>query len=115
MSRYLTGAIGAAVTGAALLLSVGVTPAHAQRGGSYLESCTNVRAYGDRIIADCRGMGGGWNRTVLRDADSCVGDIGNVNGNLRCNRGRYGDRDQWRRDNSGSSGWDRDQYRRDWR
>lgn len=112
MKQYLTGAFCTAIAGAALALSLGINPAQAQRGGSFLRTCTNVRAYGDRIIADCRREDGDWNRTALRDVDSCVGDIANMDGNLTCSRGREG----WRRDeyrgwgNYGSSGWDRDYY-----
>jgi len=89
-------------------------PAHAQPApqGSYLNSCTHVGMDGDRLIADCRRADGGWHRTVL-DVNRCVGDIGNMNGQLNCNRGpgagygasRRGDwregygssrRDEWR-------------------
>ena len=88
---------------AALLLAgvVYVQPAHAQPQGSYLESCTNVGMRGDRLFADCRRMDGSWQRTALGDVDRCVGDIGNMNGSLRCNRGPavgYGSsqREEWR-------------------
>jgi CVNH domain len=89
-------------------------PAHAQPApqGSYLNSCTHVGMDGGRLIADCRRADGGWHRTVL-DINRCVGDIGNMNGQLNCNRGpgagygasRRGDwregygssrRDEWR-------------------
>jgi hypothetical protein len=75
---------------AALLLTGAIyaQPAHAQLApqGSYLNSCTHIGMRGDRLFADCRRMDGGWQRTVL-DVDRCVGDIGNFNGNLTCNRG----------------------------
>lgn len=118
MTRFLTGGACAAIAGAALVFSLGTTPAQAQQRGSYLRSCTHVRAHGDRIIADCRRAGGGWNRTVLRDADACVGDISNQNGYLTCSYGsrhrydRYGRYD--RRYGYGSSygpGWDQHRYR----
>jgi hypothetical protein len=101
---------------AALLLAsaVHVPPAHAQPTpqGSYLNSCTHVDMDRDRLIADCRRPDGGWHRTVL-DIRGCVGDIGNINGQLRCNhvpgegygsshredwRGGYGSsaREEWR-------------------
>jgi hypothetical protein len=71
------------------MLTLAVPAARAQApGGSYLETCTNVRAFGDRVIADCRRMDGGWNRTALHDVDRCVGGIANTNGNLTCNHGR---------------------------
>ena len=88
---------------AAVLLAgaVCVQPAHAQRApqGSYLNSCRHVGMEGDRLVADCRRVDGGWERTVL-DIDRCVGDIGNQNGHLTCNRGHregYG--------SSGSRAW----------
>ena len=77
-------------------------PAHAQPTpqGSYLNSCTHVGMDGNRLIADCRRPDGGWHRTVL-DVNRCVGDIGNINGQLSCNRApgeRYGasPREDWR-------------------
>ena len=54
--------------------------------GSYLNSCTHVDMDRDRLIADCRRADGGWHRTVL-NINNCVGDIGNINGQLSCNRG----------------------------
>jgi hypothetical protein len=74
----------------ALLLAgaVYIQPAHAQSApqGSYLDSCRHIGMEGDRLFADCRRMDGGWQRTVL-DVDRCVGDIGNQDGRLTCNRG----------------------------
>jgi hypothetical protein len=74
----------------ALLLAgaVYIHPAHAQPApqGSYLDSCRHIGMEGDRLFADCRRMDGGWQRTVL-DVDRCVGDIGNQDGRLTCNRG----------------------------
>jgi hypothetical protein len=101
---------------AALLLAgaVYVPPAHAQPTpqGSYLNSCTHVDMDRDRLIADCRRPDGGWHRTVL-DIRGCVGDIGNINGQLSCNRGSregYGSnrREDWR-EGYGSSA--RDEWR----
>ena len=95
MKRYQAGGLSAAIAGAAILLSLGAIPAAAQApGGSYVGSCNNIQAFGDRIVADCRRMDGGWNRTALHDVDSCIGDIGNMNGQLTCNRGGQGSSDQ---------------------
>jgi hypothetical protein len=55
--------------------------------GSYLRSCTDVRVRGGDLSAVCRRAGGGMRRTVLPDVRRCVGDIGNQNGVLVCNRG----------------------------
>jgi hypothetical protein len=135
MSRVLFAGKCALFVGAATLLSVAAAPLHAQGfpEGSYLRSCTHVAVHGDRLlVADCRRIDGSWERTALRDVDRCVGDIGNMNGELACNRagGNYGssrDRDyrrQWRGNGYGdgnrdygpgwgtSSGYSR--YRGDW-
>ena len=89
---------------AALLVAgaLGTQPANAQSApqGSYLNSCTHIGMDRDRLVADCRRMDGRWQRTVL-DIDRCVGDIGNDNGHLTCNRGAregYGSsrREDWR-------------------
>jgi hypothetical protein len=94
MKKYISGGAFAAVAGAAMLLSFGATPAAAQApGGSYLQSCTNVRAMGDRVVANCRRTDGGWNRTAINDVGSCVGGLANSDGHLVCGRGsgtRYG-------------------------
>lgn len=56
--------------------------------GSYLSSCTNVRMEGGSLTAMCRRADGREQRTALRDFNQCIGDIGNDNGVLRCNRGQ---------------------------
>jgi hypothetical protein len=91
MKQYRSDGMGAAIAGAAMLLSLGAIPAHAQApGGSYLNSCTNIRAFGDRLVADCRRMDGGMNHTALHDLGSCAGDVGNMNGQLTCSRSGQG-------------------------
>jgi len=79
-----------------MVLSLAAAPAHAQGvpPGSYLRTCSHVAVNGDRLIADCRRTDGSWGRTALRDVDRCVGDIGNMDGQLACNGGerRYGSR-----------------------
>ena len=106
-------ALGAA---AAVLLAgtMCTQPAHPQSvpQGSYLDSCTHVGMDRDRLVADCRRADGGWHRTVL-DVNRCVGDIGNLNGQLTCNRGPGGGygasrQENWR-EGYGSSG--RDEWR----
>jgi CVNH domain len=76
------------IVGAALVLSFTAAPLHAQGAppGSYLRTCTDVAVHGDRLIADCRRTDGSWGRTALRDVDRCLGDIGNMDGQLACNR-----------------------------
>src|SRR4029077_9373857 len=56
--------------------------------GSYLGSCTNIRMEGRSLTAVCRRADGREQRTALGDVNQCVGDIGNNNGVLRCNRGQ---------------------------
>jgi hypothetical protein len=106
MKNYLAGIGGSAIAGAAMLLSLGATPAQAQ-GGSYLQSCTNVRAHGDRVVATCRRSDGSWQRTAINNADSCSGGIANMNGQLVCGRHqspRYGSDRRYRNsDGYGSS------------
>jgi len=63
-------------------LAQGVPP------GSYLRSCGNAYLEGDTLIATCRRMDGHAQQTALPAIRSCIGDIGNANGNLTCNRGR---------------------------
>jgi hypothetical protein len=88
MKKYLSGGAFAAVAGAAMLLSLGATPAEAQTpGGSYLQSCTNIRALGDGVAATCRRSDGSWSRTAINNVDSCVGGLANADGQLTCARG----------------------------
>jgi len=54
--------------------------------GSYLRSCGNVSLQGDTLIATCRRADGYPQQTSLPAIQSCVGDIGNANGHLTCNR-----------------------------
>jgi hypothetical protein len=56
MRDQIRGFSYAAIAGAAMLLSFAALPAQAQGvpGGSYLQSCTNVRMFGDRLVAECR-------------------------------------------------------------
>src|ERR1700757_4897635 len=91
---------GAALAGAVALTTV---PAHAQPGGSYVESCREIRTFGDTVSAVCRRMDGSWQQTEVR---GCRGGIANMNGHLTCGGGHEG---------YGSSygpGYDRDQYDR---
>jgi len=83
MSRILSCAT---LVTANLLFTLAAVPAHAQAlpGGSYLQSCSNIGAFGDRLVADCRRMDGSWDRTALREVGRCVGDIANMNGRLIC-------------------------------
>jgi CVNH domain len=59
--------------------------------GSYRETCSNVQMRGGTLFANCQDTEGRWRSTVLPEAYECVGDVTNINGELRCNR-----RDDWR-------------------
>ena len=81
--------------------------------GSYLQSCNGARIQGDTLIARCRTMDGREQRSSLAAVNRCVGDIGNLNGQLTCNRGPGGGygasrQENWR-EGYGSSG--RDEWR----
>jgi len=107
MRNQLPGIRYVALAGAALLLSFTVVPAQAQHvpRGSYLDSCTGVRMFGNRLVADCRRADGGWRRTAL-DVNRCAGGIANTNGHLTCN---------FSIDRGFGSSFDRRwDYRRDW-
>ncbi len=99
MFKAIIAAIAAAGLAGSLIL-----PASAQSlpGGSYRQSCSNARVYGNRLYADCTPPQGSAQRTSIA-LDSCTnGDIANVNGNLRCNgnrRGSYDDDDRARQQN----------------
>jgi hypothetical protein len=86
--------------------------AHAQGAppGSYLRTCTHVVTRGDTLVADCRRADGSWGRTALGDVDRCVGDIGNMDGQLVCSGGErsYG----WShyRDHRAAPGYSYDRY-----
>ena len=91
MRDQIRGFSYAAITGAAMLLSLAAIPAQAQGvpGGSYLQSCTNVRMHGDRLVAECRRADGSWGRTAL-NVGGCVGGLANTNGELTCAHGESG-------------------------
>jgi hypothetical protein len=89
VKKFLPGGIGAALA-AAMLVSLAPAPAEARvPGGSYLETCRQVRAHGNTVSALCRRMDGRWTRTTLSNANRCVGGIANANGRLTCNMGRH--------------------------
>jgi hypothetical protein len=59
-------------------------------GGSYTQSCQDVRAHGDDLEARCPTANGDWKSTKLDDYNKCRGEIVNDNGKLRCITGVYG-------------------------
>lgn len=108
---------------AALALGLGgvAITCQAQPGGSYRQTCRDVRVHGSTLSATCQDQGGNWRNTELRDFDRCNGEIQNLNGNLSCTggtgygQGNYGDRrddhhdaDRRDRDHDGDRDRDRD-------
>ena len=91
MRDPIRGISYAAIAGAAMLLSSAAIPAQAQGvpGGSYLQSCTNVRMFGDRLVAECRRADGSWDRSAL-NVSRCIGGLANANGQLTCSYGEPG-------------------------
>ena len=58
--------------------------------GSYVQTCSNIQMRQGTLFANCQDTQGRWRSTVLPAAYECVGDVTNINGELRCNR-----RDNW--------------------
>ena len=94
----------AALAGAVAFTTI---PAHAQPGGSYLESCRDVRTFGDTVSAVCRRVDGSWERT---EVSGCRGGIANMNGHLTC-----GGREGYGSSHGPGPYYDRDRYDRDYR
>ena len=81
--KIALGLLAAVVLGGVSFSACARTPQ-----GSYLGSCTNVRMEGRTLTAICRRADGREQRATLGDVNQCIGDIGNNNGVLRCNRGQ---------------------------
>jgi len=92
------------------------TPAFAQPGGSYQQTCRKIGVRESTLYAECQNTGGGWQSTQLRDYNRCRGEIQNINGSLQCtgdNRRGPGDYDHDRdrdHDHDGDRDHDRDRY-----
>ena len=125
--RYIS-ALGVATLALAFATA---TPAFAQPGGSYQQTCRNIGVRGSTLHADCQNTSGGWQSTELRNYNSCNGEIQNIDGNLRCTgdtRGGYGPNDgrgadrgrdadrrrdhDYRQDRDEDWAWDRDHRNR---
>jgi hypothetical protein len=52
--------------------------------GSYVQTCRDIRTRGNTLEADCQTGNGQWNRTSLRNYNSCNGGVVNDGGTLRC-------------------------------
>jgi hypothetical protein len=53
-------------------------------GGTYTQSCQEIRLHGDDLEARCPTASGDWKGAKLDDYNKCHGDIVNDNGKLRC-------------------------------
>jgi len=58
--------------------------------GSYQRTCPEASVYRGRLTAVCRRRDGSFQQSSLADVRRCVGDIGNVDGRLRCHYGAGG-------------------------
>ena len=57
-------------------------------GGNWRYSCRNIYVRGDKLFAECRDFGGGWERTGITYT-ACRGGMMNRGGSLECSRGGY--------------------------
>jgi CVNH domain len=55
-------------------------------GGSYAQTCREVRTRGNDLTAVCQNMNGQWVGSTLNGYDRCVGEIVNDDGRLECTR-----------------------------
>lgn len=55
-------------------------------GGSYSQTCRDIRSYGNSLRAVCQDGRGAWIETSINDLDRCVGEIVNDDGRLECTR-----------------------------
>ncbi|HJX85697.1 MAG TPA: CVNH domain-containing protein [Candidatus Angelobacter sp.] len=81
-------------------------------GGSYAQTCRDIRTNGNSLEATCDTGSGNWTRTSLQDFNQCTaGSIQNIYGQLQCTRTDYG---QNNGQYNGNNGQDNGQgYRRD--
>jgi hypothetical protein len=55
-------------------------------GGSYAQTCRDIRTRGDDLTAMCQTMNGQWTASTLDHYDRCSGEIVNDDGQLQCTR-----------------------------
>lgn len=58
--------------------------APSQPGGSYTESCKNIRMKGTTLHAVCKSLDGSELPTSLKEANRCAEGVANINGILNC-------------------------------
>ena len=54
--------------------------------GTYTQTCRNVQKNGDTITANCEKKNGSWRQTSISNFRTCLSQIINDNGRLRCTR-----------------------------
>ena len=70
--------LGASISGGMTAKAQGLPP------GSYQRSCQQLHWAGTTLVGECRREDGGFSGTGLAGANTCRGDIANINGQLRC-------------------------------
>jgi hypothetical protein len=75
----------AALILAASVIGGPVARAQALPQGSYQRSCEQIHWAGTTLVAECKRADGRKTGAGLPNANKCVGDIGNNNGQLQCN------------------------------
>ena len=97
---------------AAFMLAAFLTCAAQGPGGSYQQSCRDIRVSGSTLKAKCQSTGGGWHDSELANYQNCGSDIQNVNGKLQCTmRQDRVDNDNDRDDNDNDRDHDRGRHR----
>ena len=59
-------------------------PTQALPPGDYQKTCQNIHINGSDLVANCQKKDGSWKDTTLKRANSCGGQIVNIDGNLHC-------------------------------
>ena len=59
-------------------------PTQALPPGDYQKSCQNIHVEDSDLVASCQKKDGSWKDTRLKNANSCGGQIVNIDGNLHC-------------------------------
>jgi len=79
-------------------------------GGSYAQTCRDIRTNGNSLEATCDDGNGNSNRTSLQDFNQCTpGSIQNIYGRLQCTRGNSGqDNGQYNGQDNNGQGYRRD-------
>ena len=56
-------------------------------GGTYQQTCRDVKVHGSSLHAKCKDTHGNWQTTELQNYQQCSSDIQNINGQLQCQKG----------------------------